>query len=77
MLAMLPMMAALPVVADGCSALGWPVLLATGAPLAAMLLHQPVQGGLLGAVTLVVERGAVWRPPGLSAHGLHAGLARW
>ena len=31
-----------------------------------VLLHQTVQRGLLGAVTLVVDRGAIGRPPGLS-----------
>ena len=44
-----------------------------------VLLHQSVQRGLclLGAVALVVERGAVRRPLGLPADGLHARLPRW
>ena len=38
-----------------------------------MLLHQAVQRGLLGAVALVVHRGAIAvRPPGLGGVGLHA-----
>jgi hypothetical protein len=39
-----------------------------------MLPHQAVQSGLLGAVACVVERGAVRRPLGLPADGLHDGL---
>jgi hypothetical protein len=39
-----------------------------------VLLHQAVQRGLLGAVALVVERGAVRRPLGLLRRGLHDGL---
>ena len=45
-----------------------------------VLLHQAAQRGLLGAVALVVDRGAVWRPTcrlGLPANGLHARLPRW
>jgi len=43
-----------------------------------VLLHQAVQRGLLGAVALVVDRGAIaMRPPGLvSGVGLHA-LGIW
>ena len=41
-----------------------------------VLLHQTVQRGLLGAVTFAVDRGAIGRPPGLSADGLHARLPR-
>ena len=41
-----------------------------------VLLHQTVPRGLLGVVTLVVDRGAVARPPGLPADGLHALLPR-
>ena len=37
-----------------------------------MLLHQAVQRGLLRAVALVVQRGAVRRPLGLPADGLQA-----
>ena len=37
-----------------------------------VLLHQAVQRGLLGAVTLVVERAANGRPVGLPTGGLHA-----
>jgi hypothetical protein len=37
-----------------------------------VLLHQAVQRGLLGAVTLVVDRGAIGRPVGLPTDGLHA-----
>jgi hypothetical protein len=38
-----------------------------------MLLHQAVQRGLLGAVALVVDRGAIaMRPRGLVSVGLHA-----
>ena len=36
-----------------------------------MLPHQPVKGGLLGAMALVVDRSAVRHPLGLSAEGLH------
>jgi hypothetical protein len=39
-----------------------------------VLLHQAVQRGLLGAVAFVVERGAIRRPLGLPANGLHDGL---
>ena len=42
-----------------------------------MLLHQAVQRGLLRAVTLVVQRGAIRRPLGRSANSLHARLPRW
>jgi len=41
-----------------------------------VLLHQAVQRGLLRAVTLVVDRGAIRRPLGLPADGLHARLPR-
>jgi hypothetical protein len=41
-----------------------------------VLLHQPVQRGLLGGVTLVVDRGTIRRPLGLLHHGLHALLPR-
>ena len=44
-----------------------------------VLLHQAVQRGLLGAVALVVKRGAIRRPDrrlGLPANGVHAGLPR-
>jgi hypothetical protein len=41
------------------------------------LLHQAVQRGLLRAVTLVVDRGAIGRPLGLPADGLHALPPRW
>ena len=38
-----------------------------------MLLHQAVQRGLLRAVALVVDRGAVaMRPPGLVSVGMQA-----
>ncbi len=37
-----------------------------------VLLHQAVQRGLLGAVTLVVNRGAIRHPTGLPTDGLHA-----
>ena len=43
------------------------------------LLHQAIQRGLLGAVALVVDRGAVRRPDRrvrLPANGLHARLPR-
>ncbi len=42
-----------------------------------MLLHQAVQRGLLRAVALVVDRGAIRRPLGLPADGLHARLPKW
>ena len=42
-----------------------------------VLLHQAVQRGLLGAVALVVDRGAIRRPLGLLHRGLHARLPRW
>ena len=38
-----------------------------------VLLHQAVQGGLLGAVALVVDRGTIWRQ-GWSTGGLRAFL---
>ena len=41
-----------------------------------VLLHQSVQGGLLGTVALAVERGAIRRPLGLPDNGVH-GLPRW
>lgn len=41
-----------------------------------VLLHQAVQRGLLGAVALVVDRGAIRRPQGLLQRGLHARLPR-
>ena len=39
-----------------------------------VLLHQAVKRGLLGAVALVVNRGAIGRPVGLPTDGLHASL---
>ena len=42
-----------------------------------VLLHQAVQRGLLRAVALVVDRGAIRHPLTLQASGLHAGLPRW
>ena len=42
-----------------------------------VLLHQAVQRGLLRAVALVVDRGAIRRPLGLPASGLHARLPKW
>ena len=42
-----------------------------------VLLHQSVQRGLLRAVALVVDRGAIRRPLRLPANGLHARLPRW
>ena len=42
-----------------------------------VLLHQAVQRGLLGAVAIVVNWGAIGRPLGLPANGLHAWLPRW
>jgi hypothetical protein len=39
-----------------------------------VLLHQAVQRGLLWAVAFVVQRGAVRRPLGLPAGGVHDGL---
>lgn len=39
-----------------------------------VLLYQAVQRGLLWAVALVVNRGAIRRPLGLPADGLHAML---
>ena len=41
-----------------------------------VLLHQAVQRGLLGAVAFVVQRGAVRRPLGLPAGGVHDGLPK-
>ncbi len=41
-----------------------------------VLLDKAVQRGLLGAVTFVVDRGAVARPVGLLRRGLHAVLPR-
>jgi hypothetical protein len=42
-----------------------------------VLLNQAVQRGLLRSVALVVERGAIGRPLGLPAYGLHARLPKW
>lgn len=39
-----------------------------------VLLHQPVQRGLLGAVAFVVDRGAIRCPLGLPAGGGQDGL---
>ena len=39
-----------------------------------MPVNQAVQRGLLGAVALEVDRGAIRRPLGLPANGLHTGL---
>jgi len=39
-------------------------------------MHQSVQRGLLRAVELVVERGAILCPFRLPADGLHAGLQK-
>ena len=37
-----------------------------------VLLHQAVKRGLLGAVALAVNRGAIGRPVGLPTDGFHA-----
>ena len=42
-----------------------------------VLLHQAVQRGLLRAVTLALDPGAIRRPLGLPAAGLHARLRKW
>jgi hypothetical protein len=42
-----------------------------------VLLHQSVQRGLFRAVAIVVDRGAIRRPLGLPAAGLHDGLPKW
>jgi hypothetical protein len=42
-----------------------------------MLLHKAVQRGLFRAVAFVVDRGAIRRPLGLPADGLHARLPKW
>ncbi len=42
-----------------------------------VLLHQTVQRGLFLAMTIVVDRGAIRRPLGLPANGLHDGLPEW
>ena len=42
-----------------------------------VLLHQAVQRGLLRAVALVVNRGAIRRPLGPPASGLQATLLKW
>jgi hypothetical protein len=75
LLAMLPMMAALPLMAEGCSSLGWPVSLATGAHLAAMLLpgallmpwlrrtHLPRRRQAV-AILLALGGMSLWRWPG-------------
>ena len=39
-----------------------------------VVLHQAVQGVLLGAVACVVERGAIGSPLGLLRRGSHDGL---
>jgi hypothetical protein len=54
-----------------------PVLASVWAMKLAVLLHQAVQRGLLRAVALVVNRGAIGRPLGLPADGLHARLPKW
>ena len=41
-----------------------------------VLLHQAVQRGLFRAVAIVVDRGAIRRPLGLPADGLHARLPK-
>lgn len=42
-----------------------------------VLLHRAVQRGLFRALAPAVHRGAIWRPLGLPADGLHARLAKW
>ena len=42
-----------------------------------VLLRQVVQHGLFRAVALAVDRGAIRRPLGLPADGLHARLPKW
>jgi hypothetical protein len=42
-----------------------------------VLLHQAVQRGLFRAVALAMDRGAIRRPLGLPADGLHARLPKW
>jgi hypothetical protein len=82
-LAMLPMMASLPTLADSCGTLGWPPRLATGLHLAAMLLPGALCAGLLKRATtrrrlqavglLLLTGGAVmWASPGTA--GLMGGV---
>lgn len=42
-----------------------------------VLLHKAVQRSLFSAVAFVVDRGAMPRPMGLHADGLHALLPKW
>jgi hypothetical protein len=62
---------------DEARQLGSGVGLGVGDEAGRMLLHQAVQRGLLRAMPLEVDRGAVRRPLGRSADGLHARLLRW
>lgn len=48
--------------------------LGTGDEAGRVLMHQAVQGGLLGSVTLAVERRAIGRPLGPPANDVHDGL---
>jgi len=59
-------------VLDEARQLRFGVGLGAGDEAGRMVLHQAVQHGLLWAVAFVVQRGAVRRPLGLLAHGLHA-----
>lgn len=88
-LVMLPMMAALPALADWCSADGWPPRLATAVHLATMLLPLLLAGRLgsaprrtLVALLLLAGGAALLLQPGLRGlmlaallHGLAWGLA--
>jgi hypothetical protein len=61
-------------VLDEAGQLGTRACFGVGDEAGYVLLHQVVQRGLLRAVALVMDRGAIRRPLGLPADGLHDGL---
>ena len=61
-------------VLDETRQLGTGAGLGVGDEAGRVLLHQAVQRGLLRSVALVAERGAIGRPLGLPAGGVHDGL---
>ena len=59
---------------DGLRQVGASSVFGLGRERSGVLLNHAVQGGLLPAVALVVNTGAIRRPLGLPANGLHVKL---
>jgi hypothetical protein len=65
---------AVELVIDEAGQLGARAGFGVGDEAARVLLHQAVQRGLLRALPLVLDRGAIGHPLGLPAEGMHSRL---